>query len=88
VDAAGNLYVADRDASVVRKIAVSGTISTVAGTGEPGSAGDGAQASGAQLNGRSQSPSMRRQPLHRGHREQRGPQSGVERRDHNGSGHG
>ena len=51
VDAAGNLYVADRDASVVRKFAPGGTISTVAGTGEPGNAGDGAQAASAQLNG-------------------------------------
>ena len=51
VDAAGNVFVADRDASVVRKIAANGTISTVAGTGTPGFAGDGGAASGAQLNG-------------------------------------
>ena len=37
VDAAGNVFVADRDASVVRRIAANGTISTVAGNGTPGS---------------------------------------------------
>ena len=51
VDAAGNVYVADRDASVVRKIAANGTISTVAGTGTAGFAGDGGAAVAAQLNG-------------------------------------
>src|ERR1022692_2586183 len=44
VDAAGNLFVADRDASVVRKIAVNGTITTVAGSGTPGFTGDGGAA--------------------------------------------
>jgi uncharacterized protein (TIGR03437 family) len=33
VDAAGNVYIADRDANVVRRIATDGTISTVAGSG-------------------------------------------------------
>jgi uncharacterized protein (TIGR03437 family) len=51
VDAAGNLFVADRDASVVRKIAVNGTISTVAGSGTPGFTGDGGPAANAQING-------------------------------------
>lgn len=51
VDAAGNVYVADRDASVVRKIAANGTIATVAGTGAAGYSGDGGPASSAQLNG-------------------------------------
>ena len=51
VDAAGNVFVADRDASVVRKIAANGTISTVAGTGTPGFTGDGGAALSAQLNG-------------------------------------
>src|SRR5215831_14157628 len=32
-DSAGNMYVVDRDAAVVRKIATDGTISTVAGAG-------------------------------------------------------
>src|ERR1035437_6005113 len=51
VDAAGNLFVADRDASVVRKIAVNGTISTVAGSGTAGFTGDGGPAASAQING-------------------------------------
>src|ERR1017187_7596539 len=51
VDAAGNLFVADRDASVVRKIAVNGTITTVAGSGTPGFTGDGGAAASAQING-------------------------------------
>ena len=51
VDAAGNVFVADRDAAVVRKIAANGTISTVAGTGTAGFAGDGSAAAAAQLNG-------------------------------------
>jgi uncharacterized protein (TIGR03437 family) len=51
VDAAGNLFVADRDASVVRRIAASGTITTVAGNGTPGFTGDGGAATSAQING-------------------------------------
>jgi sugar lactone lactonase YvrE len=51
VDAAGNLFVADRDASVVRKIAANGTITTVAGSGTPGFTGDGGAATGARING-------------------------------------
>src|ERR1035441_1021204 len=51
VDAAGNLFVADRDASVVRKIAVNGTISTVAGSGTARFTGDGGPAASAQING-------------------------------------
>jgi uncharacterized protein (TIGR03437 family) len=50
-DAAGNVFVADRDASVVRKIAANGTITTVAGSGTPGFAGDGGAATSAQING-------------------------------------
>ena len=49
--AAGNVFVADRDASVVRKIAANGTITTVAGNGTPGFAGDGGAAASAQING-------------------------------------
>jgi uncharacterized protein (TIGR03437 family) len=51
VDGAGNVYVADRDASVVRKIDASGIISTVAGTGAAGFSGDGGPATAARLNG-------------------------------------
>ena len=50
-DTAGNLFVADRDASVVRKIAANGIITTVAGSGVPGFAGDGGAATSAQING-------------------------------------
>ncbi|HLK64689.1 MAG TPA: IPT/TIG domain-containing protein [Bryobacteraceae bacterium] len=51
LDTAGNLYIADRAANVVRKIATSGTISTVAGIGTNGFSGDGSPAVGAKLNG-------------------------------------
>ena len=50
-DAAGNLYIADRDANVVRKVTPSGTIQTVAGTGKAGYSGDSGPAGSAQLNG-------------------------------------
>jgi DNA-binding beta-propeller fold protein YncE len=49
-DGAGNLYVVERDAHVVRKIdALTGLVSTVAGTGEAGFGGDGGAATQAQL---------------------------------------
>src|SRR5450432_3548803 len=50
VDGAGNIYVADRDASVVRKIAANGIIGAVAGTGAAGFSGEGGPATAAQLN--------------------------------------
>ena len=49
-DSRGNLYVSDTDRHVVRKVSASGLISTLAGTGVPGSAGDGGPAASAQLN--------------------------------------
>ena len=50
VDAAGNLYIADTGNCRIRKVTISsGVISTIAGTGTPGFAGDGAAAIGAQL---------------------------------------
>ncbi len=49
VDAAGNLYIADINNYRVRKLTPGGTISTVAGNGSPGSAGDGGPATTAQL---------------------------------------
>ena len=49
VDGAGNLYIADSDNHRIRRIDVSGTITTIAGTGERGFNGDGATASSAQL---------------------------------------
>jgi uncharacterized protein (TIGR03437 family) len=50
-DAAGNLFVADRDAHVVRRISTAGIIQTVAGNGTPGYQGDGGAATAARLNG-------------------------------------
>ncbi len=50
VDAAGNVYVVDRAAQVIRKIS-GGNIATVAGNGASGYSGDGGQATAAQLNG-------------------------------------
>src|SRR5579883_99074 len=49
-DTRGNLYVADTGAHVIRKISANGVISTVAGNGRGGFAGDGGQATQAQLN--------------------------------------
>ncbi|MFI2620070.1 NHL repeat-containing protein [Streptomyces sp. NPDC018584] len=49
-DAAGHLYVADYWNHRVRRIAPDGTITTVAGTGEPGYGGDGGPAARALLN--------------------------------------
>ena len=49
VDRAGNVYVAERDNHRIRKIDVSGVISTFAGTGTRGDAGNGGPAVEAQL---------------------------------------
>lgn len=49
VDAAGSLYIADLNNHRVRKVAPSGTITTVAGNGTAGSSGDGGPATSAQL---------------------------------------
>jgi sugar lactone lactonase YvrE len=49
-DSAGNLYIAERDSHVVRRVDMgTGLIATVAGTGEPGFSGDGGPAVRAQL---------------------------------------
>lgn len=49
-DAAGNLFIVERDNHAVRRVdAITGTISTVAGTGAAGFSGDGGAAAGAQL---------------------------------------
>ena len=49
-DQAGNLYIAERDNHVIRKVeAKTGVISTVAGTGAPGFSGDGGPGAQAQL---------------------------------------
>ena len=49
IDASGNLIFADGFNNAIRKIAPDGTITTVAGTGEPGYSGDGGPATAAQL---------------------------------------
>ncbi|MCM3038592.1 S-layer homology domain-containing protein [Paenibacillus motobuensis] len=50
VDSSGNLYIADKGNHRIRKVDTSGTISTVAGTGDRGYSGDGGDATSAQLN--------------------------------------
>jgi sugar lactone lactonase YvrE len=50
IDSSGNLYIADYANHRIRKVTAGGTISTFAGTGTAGSAGDGGAATSAQLN--------------------------------------
>jgi len=50
LDAAGNIYIASYADHRIRKVSTTGVISTIAGTGTAGSAGDGGQATSAQLN--------------------------------------
>ncbi len=49
IDSMGNVYAADGSAYRVRKISVSGTVDTVAGTGTRGFSGDGGLATAAQI---------------------------------------
>jgi len=49
-DSAGNLYIADVNNNRIRRVDVTGKITTVAGNGEYGTAGDGGPATAAQLN--------------------------------------
>ena len=51
VDLAGNLYLADRSGHRVHKVKPDGTVTTIAGTGTPGYAGDGGPAPEARLDG-------------------------------------
>ena len=48
-DATGNLYIADTNDNIVREVNLSGIISTVAGNGEQGFAGDGGASTSALL---------------------------------------
>ena len=50
VDSTGNVYISDTGNHRIRKVAPSGVITTVAGTGADGFAGDGGPATQAQLN--------------------------------------
>jgi trimeric autotransporter adhesin len=50
-DKSGNLYIADVDNSVVRRVSPGGTISTVAGNGSQGYTGNAGPATAAMLNG-------------------------------------
>lgn len=49
IDDSGNIYIADTDNHLIRRVDASGMISTVAGTGEAGYSGDGRSATEAQL---------------------------------------
>lgn len=49
LDAAGNLYIADQSNHRIRKVTPDGMITTIAGTGQPGYAGDGGPAQNARL---------------------------------------
>ena len=50
VDGAGNVYVADGNSNRIQRVDASGSLTTVAGTGERGFSGDGGPAVKAQLN--------------------------------------
>jgi uncharacterized protein (TIGR03437 family) len=49
-DSSGNLYIGDSNNNRIRMVSPSGIITTVAGNGNPGSAGDGGPAINAELN--------------------------------------
>jgi hypothetical protein len=49
VDGTGNLFIADEDNSVIRKVDLNGIITTVAGNGNSGYSGDGGAATNANL---------------------------------------
>lgn len=51
IDGAGNIYIADKDNEVIRKVNSSGIIKTVAGNGTSGFGGDGGPAKAAKLAG-------------------------------------
>jgi sugar lactone lactonase YvrE len=50
VDGAGNLYIGERGLNRILKLSPSGVLTTVAGTGKTGFAGDGGPATQAELN--------------------------------------
>ncbi|MBC7553319.1 MAG: hypothetical protein H7257_05020 [Taibaiella sp.] len=48
-DDSGNVYIADYDNNVIRKVTTDGLINTLAGNGTPGYSGDGGSSTAAQL---------------------------------------
>ena len=50
VDAAGNIYIADRNNNLIRKVNTSGIITTIAGTGAAAYSGDNGPATAAEIN--------------------------------------
>ncbi len=85
LDGMGNLYIADRGNHRIRRVDPSGTITTVAGTGERGFGGDGGPATEAQLNNpvrRGARPGG--QSLHRGSVQPPCSQGGSRRNHRNG----
>ena len=80
VDATGNVYIADGSARV-RKLFLSGLITTIAGAGTAGYTGDGGIATNATLNGPfGPGGQCRRQCLGGGYVQQRGALTAVYRR--------
>ena len=66
VDAAGSLFIADFGNNRIRRVDPSGTITTFAGTGEPGFSGDSGPAGrSAAMEARRISGGHHRKPLHR-----------------------
>src|SRR5207247_67702 len=51
VDGKGNSYICERKGNTIRKVDAKGVIATVAGTGQPGSGGDGGPALQATFKG-------------------------------------
>ena len=49
-DSAGNIYIVENGDSRIRKVDTKGIITTIAGNGTPGFAGDGSAADRAQMN--------------------------------------
>ena len=67
-DPQGNLYLAETANHVIRKVDTTGHITTVAGTGTQGSAGENVPATSADLDSpQGLSPRLRKQPLHSRH---------------------
>jgi uncharacterized protein (TIGR03437 family) len=51
VDKAGNVYIADQNANVIRQVNTAGVITTVAGNGNAHTSGDGGPATSAEIDG-------------------------------------